>query len=245
VAGSANRALAPPGRRVSPRAFPAYFATYPAGALHRQSRCVKICSGSRRPLPAWRRPVSGPCRCWYSAAASAPAPSMTRCAGDVAGALGDALSSGATSVVVWMHLAGLCAPPMRTRRTSQRYRGAVIEPVHRDMAAAYAWADLVICRAGALTVAELAATGRPAILVPLPHAIDDHQTCQCALSRDAGAARLLPQAELDPGQRLAAGLHRPTLPAPIRRAAARWRRAALGRARPAGDADLADCCRGA
>jgi UDP-N-acetylglucosamine--N-acetylmuramyl-(pentapeptide) pyrophosphoryl-undecaprenol N-acetylglucosamine transferase len=45
-----------------------------------------------------------------------------------------------------------------------------------NMAAAYAWADVVLCRAGALTVAELAGAGVGAILVPLPHAIDDHQT---------------------------------------------------------------------
>jgi hypothetical protein len=64
---------------------------------------------------------------------------------------------------------------------------------HRGHGAAYAWADLVICRAGALTVAELAVTGRPSILVPLPHAIDDHQTANARFLADAGAARLLPQ----------------------------------------------------
>ena len=53
---------------------------------------------------------------------------------------------------------------------------ADVVPFEDDMAAAYAWADLVICRSGALTLAELAAAGVPAILVPFPHAVDDHQT---------------------------------------------------------------------
>lgn len=66
-----------------------------------------------------------------------------------------------------------------------------------DMAAAYAWADLVICRAGALTVSEVAAAGVPAIFVPFPHAVDDHQTRNADYLVKAGAARLLPQALLD------------------------------------------------
>ena len=65
-----------------------------------------------------------------------------------------------------------------------------------DMAAAYQQADLVICRAGALTVAELAALGKPAIFVPLPHAVDDHQTENAKTLVAAGAAKLLPQTEL-------------------------------------------------
>jgi UDP-N-acetylglucosamine--N-acetylmuramyl-(pentapeptide) pyrophosphoryl-undecaprenol N-acetylglucosamine transferase len=71
-----------------------------------------------------------------------------------------------------------------------------------DMAGAYAWADLVICRAGALTVAELAAAGVASILVPFPHAVDDHQTGNGRFLADAGAAILLPQEELTP-ERLA------------------------------------------
>ncbi len=66
-----------------------------------------------------------------------------------------------------------------------------------DMAAAYAAADLVICRSGATTVAELAAAGIPALLVPYPHAIDDHQTANARYLADAGAAILLPQGQLD------------------------------------------------
>jgi len=65
-----------------------------------------------------------------------------------------------------------------------------------DMAGAYAWADLVICRAGALTIAELAAAGVPSILVPFPHAVDDHQTLNARFLANAGAAILLPQSEL-------------------------------------------------
>ncbi|HAQ49032.1 MAG TPA: undecaprenyldiphospho-muramoylpentapeptide beta-N-acetylglucosaminyltransferase [Glaciecola sp.] len=65
-----------------------------------------------------------------------------------------------------------------------------------DMPAAYAWADLVVCRAGALTVAEVAAAGVTAIFVPLPHAVDDHQTKNAQTLVDVQAAHLLPQSEL-------------------------------------------------
>jgi UDP-N-acetylglucosamine--N-acetylmuramyl-(pentapeptide) pyrophosphoryl-undecaprenol N-acetylglucosamine transferase len=65
-----------------------------------------------------------------------------------------------------------------------------------DMAAAYADADLVVCRAGATTVAEIAAAGVASIFVPYPHAVDDHQTANARFLADAGAAVLLPQSEL-------------------------------------------------
>lgn len=66
-----------------------------------------------------------------------------------------------------------------------------------DMAEAYSWADLVICRAGALTVAEVAAAGVASILVPYPHAVDDHQTYNAAMLVDAGAAKLIADNALD------------------------------------------------
>ena len=72
----------------------------------------------------------------------------------------------------------------------------------KDMAGAYEWADLVICRAGALTVAELAAAGVASVLVPFPHAVDDHQTSNARFLSSAGAAILLPQDQLTP-ERLA------------------------------------------
>jgi UDP-N-acetylglucosamine--N-acetylmuramyl-(pentapeptide) pyrophosphoryl-undecaprenol N-acetylglucosamine transferase len=65
-----------------------------------------------------------------------------------------------------------------------------------DMARCYGEADLVICRAGALTVAELACAGVASILVPFPHAVDDHQTANAKFLSARGAALLLPQAEL-------------------------------------------------
>ncbi|MDP5065214.1 MAG: undecaprenyldiphospho-muramoylpentapeptide beta-N-acetylglucosaminyltransferase [Haliea sp.] len=74
--------------------------------------------------------------------------------------------------------------------------GVEVSAFIEDMAAAYAWADVVICRSGALTVAELAIMGRPALLIPLPHAIDDHQTANARALSDRGAALLLRQAEL-------------------------------------------------
>jgi UDP-N-acetylglucosamine--N-acetylmuramyl-(pentapeptide) pyrophosphoryl-undecaprenol N-acetylglucosamine transferase len=66
-----------------------------------------------------------------------------------------------------------------------------LKPFIDDMADAYGWADLVVCRAGALTIAELCAAGLPAILVPYPAAVDDHQTSNARPLVDAGAAALL------------------------------------------------------
>ncbi len=65
-----------------------------------------------------------------------------------------------------------------------------------DMPAMYAWADLVICRAGAMTIAELAAAGVASILVPYPYAVDDHQTQNAKYLSDAGAAVLIQQQQL-------------------------------------------------
>lgn len=69
-----------------------------------------------------------------------------------------------------------------------------------DMAARYGWCDVVVCRAGALTVAELAAAGVASVLVPYPYAVDDHQTTNAKFLVDAGAAMLLPQTELAPAK---------------------------------------------
>ncbi|KAA1173126.1 undecaprenyldiphospho-muramoylpentapeptide beta-N-acetylglucosaminyltransferase [Marinobacter salinexigens] len=73
---------------------------------------------------------------------------------------------------------------------------ASVEPFIKDMAEAYRWADLVLCRSGALTVSELCVAGIGALLVPFPHAVDDHQTKNGQQMVDAGAAVLIPQSRL-------------------------------------------------
>ncbi|MFT5708497.1 MAG: UDP-N-acetylglucosamine--N-acetylmuramyl-(pentapeptide) pyrophosphoryl-undecaprenol N-acetylglucosamine transferase [Oceanospirillaceae bacterium] len=85
--------------------------------------------------------------------------------------------------------------------TALRYKNAQVEAqvdaFIDDMQSAYAWADLVICRAGALTVSELAIAGVAAILVPFPAAVDDHQTANGKFLENAGAAILVQQKDLD------------------------------------------------
>ncbi|MGA7178813.1 MAG: undecaprenyldiphospho-muramoylpentapeptide beta-N-acetylglucosaminyltransferase [Thiobacillaceae bacterium] len=66
----------------------------------------------------------------------------------------------------------------------------------QDMATLYEWCDLAVCRAGAMTIAELACAGVPAVLVPFPYAVDDHQTTNAMFLSDAGAAWLMQQKEL-------------------------------------------------
>ncbi|MFU8787649.1 MAG: undecaprenyldiphospho-muramoylpentapeptide beta-N-acetylglucosaminyltransferase [Methylobacter sp.] len=85
-------------------------------------------------------------------------------------------------------------------QVGQRYKelgvNAEAHAFIEDMASAYQWADVVICRSGAMTVSEVAAAGVPAIFIPLPNAIDDHQTANARYLTDAGAALLLRQQEL-------------------------------------------------
>ncbi len=99
---------------------------------------------------------------------------------------------------------------------------ATLTPFIRDTAQAFADADLVLARAGASTVTELAAVGAAAAFVPFPHAVDDHQTHNARFLVDAGAGWLLPQAELTP-ERLAGllqGLDRAELQARAEKARA-------------------------
>jgi UDP-N-acetylglucosamine--N-acetylmuramyl-(pentapeptide) pyrophosphoryl-undecaprenol N-acetylglucosamine transferase len=127
------------------------------------------------------------------------------------------------------------------RKAYDEARVAVrLEPFIDDMGAAYHWADLVLCRAGALTVAELAAVGVASILVPYPHAVDDHQTANARYLVDAGAAVLLPQSDMTP-QRLRE--HLDLLRQPERLIA--MARCARARAQPDAAARVADCCIGA
>lgn len=76
-----------------------------------------------------------------------------------------------------------------------------------DIASAYQWADVVICRSGAMTVSEVAAAGIPAIFIPLPHAIDDHQTANARYLFDDGGAVLLAQSKFDEASLIMAVQH--------------------------------------
>jgi UDP-N-acetylglucosamine--N-acetylmuramyl-(pentapeptide) pyrophosphoryl-undecaprenol N-acetylglucosamine transferase len=105
-----------------------------------------------------------------------------------------------------------------------------------DMAARYAEADLVICRAGAMTIAELAAGGMASVLVPYPHAVDDHQTVNARFLADRGAAILLPQRELTP-EKLAL-----LLKSLDRKALLEIARKARGLGKPDAARAVADCC---
>ncbi len=84
-----------------------------------------------------------------------------------------------------------------------RFRGQRVDNYIEDMAEAYRWADVVIARAGALTISELAATATASALIPLPHAIDDHQTANAKVLSEANAAVLLPQREATPDRLVA------------------------------------------
>jgi UDP-N-acetylglucosamine--N-acetylmuramyl-(pentapeptide) pyrophosphoryl-undecaprenol N-acetylglucosamine transferase len=85
--------------------------------------------------------------------------------------------------------------------TQKAYNEAGVEaellPFIDDMASVYDWADVVLCRAGALTVSELAIAGVPALLVPFPYAVDDHQTANARYLADNMAARLIPQSTMN------------------------------------------------
>jgi len=87
---------------------------------------------------------------------------------------------------------------IETVRAAYAKAGVTAEclPFIDDMAARYAWADLVVCRGGALTIAELAAVGLGAVVVPLPGAIADEQSANARFLLDAGAAIVMPQSEL-------------------------------------------------
>ncbi len=115
---------------------------------------------------------------------------------------------------------------------------ARVEAFIEKMEAAYAWADLVICRAGAMTIAELSAAGVASVLVPYPYAVDDHQTVNAGYLATAQAALLVPESEFTP-QRLA-GLIRGLCAEP--RALLRMATAARGVGKPNATNDVAELC---
>ena len=134
--------------------------------------------------------------------------------------IGGSLGAQALNQTVPQALALLPATerPVVTHQSGERHMAAVegyyasagvtatLVPFISDMAAQYAESDLIICRAGASTIAELAAAGIASVLVPFPHAVDDHQTHNARFLAERGGAVLVPQAELTP-RKLAELLH--------------------------------------
>ncbi|MGP9767590.1 undecaprenyldiphospho-muramoylpentapeptide beta-N-acetylglucosaminyltransferase [Halomonas sp. AOP13-D3-9] len=117
----------------------------------------------------------------------------------------------------------------REAATAENYQqhgvSAEVSPFIEDMADAYEWADLVVCRAGALTVAELAAAAKPALLVPFPFAVDDHQRINAQVLVKAGAAQCVVQSELTV-ERLSEYLHQLLVPTTLAAMASKARQAA-------------------
>ncbi len=166
--------------------------------------------------------------------------------------VGGSLGARAINEVLPAALAALparCAVKLR-HQTGPAHAGSVTElygeragaveilPYIEDMAGAYRWADLVLCRAGALTLSELTIIGRPAILVPLPNAIDNHQARNADWLAEAGGAITLPQAEMTAAA--VAGLIAELAAAPDRLGA--MARAALAAGSPAATRKVADVC---
>lgn len=149
-------------------------------------------------------------------AAIGPSPNANRLALLVFGGSRGAHSINRALVAALPQLAAMSPPPLIVHQTGREEHEAVarayaahpsltadVRPFLDDMAQQLAAADLVVCRAGATTLAELAAAGRPAILVPFPLASDDHQRANAEAVRDAGAAVMIEDRDLD-GARLAA-----------------------------------------
>lgn len=109
--------------------------------------------------------------------------------------LAEELASAGIELELW-HQCGESTLESTYARYGEQALGYKIEAFIDNIAAAYEWADLVICRAGALTVYEIAAVGLPALFIPFPHAVDDHQTENARYLERAGAAKIVAQSEL-------------------------------------------------
>jgi UDP-N-acetylglucosamine--N-acetylmuramyl-(pentapeptide) pyrophosphoryl-undecaprenol N-acetylglucosamine transferase len=186
IAGLTNRLLAPLAQRVL-EAFPGTF---------RGRRAVHVGNPVRRaiaelPTPEERFAQRGGAPRLLVLGGSLGA----RALNEIVPAVLKEFASSSRSADIW-HQAGSRHIDEAIAHYRDANVAARVEPFIDDMAAAYGWADLVVCRAGALTIAELAAAGVGAVLVPYPHAVDDHQTHNAAYLTDAGAAVMVQQRDL-------------------------------------------------
>lgn len=102
----------------------------------------------------------------------------------------------AGTIEVWHQTGKGNADSVKASYQAENFQTAQVDEFIDDMSTAFEWADLIVCRAGALTVSELAASGNLGVFVPLPHAVDDHQTANAnwLVTQDAGV--LVPQQQL-------------------------------------------------
>lgn len=191
IAGTTNRLLAPLARRVL-CGLPGAFSTNKATVVGNPVRADISALAQQTPtLPSTFTPER-PLRLAILGGSLGSKPLNEALPAALA-----TLDSDVRSRMVVRHQCG----PQHQSATVALYAGCSdlaveVQPYVEDMAAMYRWADVVVCRAGALTVAELAISGTPSVLVPLPHAIDDHQTANARALSSGGGAVLLPQAEM-------------------------------------------------
>lgn len=156
----------------------------------------------------------------------------------VPGAIAQLVSEHRGAIEVWHQTGAGHETDVCQRYGELLEHGVRVAPFIEDMAAAYAWADLVLCRCGALTIAELSVMGRPAILVPLPHAIDDHQSANARALTECGGATLLRQSDMHEQSLVA--LFKDLLQHPQRLSA--MAAAAFASAMPDAAASVSDAC---
>ena len=211
VAGLANRVLALLAERVLV-GFPDPFRKDDGARKPAQGKPGRFGIASFIPHPSSLQFVGNPVRHEIAAIAAPDQRYRARSGRLRLTVIGGSLGAQALNETVPQALALLpaAARPQVTHQAGTRHIAAVeagyqragvsatLTPFITDMAAQYAESDLIICRAGALTIAELAAAGIASVLVPFPHAVDDHQTHNARFLSERGAAVLVPQHELTP-----------------------------------------------
>jgi UDP-N-acetylglucosamine--N-acetylmuramyl-(pentapeptide) pyrophosphoryl-undecaprenol N-acetylglucosamine transferase len=209
VAGLANRVLALLAERVL-AAFPDPFSRTAGDSTDAHARARAWSLSSFIPQPSSFKVVGNPVRAAITALAAPAERYSARCGPlqllVIGGSLGARVLNETVPLALALlptdkrphvtHQAGAAHMALLSQAYARARVAAELLPFIDDMASRYAAADLVVCRAGATTIAELAAAGVASVLIPFPHAVDDHQTVNARYLAERRAAVLLPQSEL-------------------------------------------------